>query len=207
MRNPFLRTRICKRLKFQGDVVFFIKKKHKSLFTHSVPVTVTVTVNLLTLCQWKQTVFLQNGFCTHLVRKRSISIDTRLKFDGDGDGHGMCKQTLRSIHTEWHRHRNIDGQHLWSLTETVTGRMGCIPIFARQRNGVVWCERAFKQHSYVPLSGQDSCVLCPLGVAVASLLFIRVLVACWWAECYLYFVHLHICYYCYWHGDVITHFQ
>ena len=174
MRNPFLRTRTFKRLKFHGDVVFFIKKKkHKGLFTHTV--TVTVTVNLLTLCQWKQTVFLQNGFCTHLVRKRSISIDTRLKFDGDGDGHGMCKQTLRSIHTEWlrHRHRNIDGQHLWSLTETVTGRMGCIPIFASQRNGVAWCEWAFKQHSYLPMSGQDSYVLCPLGAVVIPKCFIK----------------------------------
>ena len=38
---------------------------------------------------------------------------------------------LRLIHTERLRrpHHNIDGRHLWSLMDTVTGRMGCIPIF------------------------------------------------------------------------------
>ena len=52
---------------------------HEGLFTR----TVTVTVKLLTLCQWKQTVFLQNGFCTHFLKKRPVSIGTMIKFDGD----------------------------------------------------------------------------------------------------------------------------
>ena len=62
---------------------------------------VTVTIKLLKLCQWKRTVFLQNGFCTHFVKKtkRPISIDTMLKFDGDGDGDrdrdGTCKWTFK----------------------------------------------------------------------------------------------------------------
>ena len=29
--------------------------------------------------------------------KRSVSIGTMLKFDGDGDGHGTCKRTYRSV--------------------------------------------------------------------------------------------------------------
>ena len=60
------------------------------------------------------------------------------------------RSNLRFVHTKRlrHRHRNVDGRHLWSLTGTVTGRVGCIPILPVKRygdsNGVALCERAFK---------------------------------------------------------------
>ena len=69
----------------------YITVETKGLFTHTVSVSVPVTVKFLTLCQWKQTVWwrdwVQNPFCP----SNGPSPFTQCKFDGDG----TCKQALK----------------------------------------------------------------------------------------------------------------
>ena len=59
------------------------------------------------------------------------------------------------------------------MTGTVTGRMGCIPIFARQRNvcdGVVWCEQTLTKLVNLPSANEvwgkvmfSQVFVCPRG--------------------------------------------